>query len=877
MANVFAVLAAHQRSLHELIDAQHQVLRQQLADAGWLRDIELDGGAQLEGISGGLAPKLGTSQQSLQPTLPDDVDPLPPNTPKSALLTASPSAFVLLTSQDSPSVNSAGSHLAQPELTSQEVVKILSKTDEEEQETSPGSQPSLSQPPASARLGSHSSAMIAQRAFSKNDKVKFIYRLDCLAGLCVLVNSIFMAIELEFEGRFNGQTLNQGHAPVADPSFFFSVSDNIFAVLYFLELMARIAVERRKFFTTLVNWFDIFLATITCFDVWVLRPMALSGGATDQMILLRLARAVKSMRAIRMVTPGPKRARRGVIRTLRLFRGLRVLVQACYSFLPSLCWSMVLLGIFMVMGALMLGNMLQEFIADQGQDFDTREWIWQHYGTALRAMYTLYEITFAGNWPTYARPVIDGVSSYFAVFFLLYITLIVFAVIRVITAIFLKDTLDAASNDAEHLVVEKLQKKAQYVRRSDEQQKCLRCDEFLRIRSVSGEGPGGSYAVAVQWLKRFCHRVGLATQQVEPVKGKPVLLATWPGRDPSLPALLLNSHYDVVPAMEEFWTVDPWAAQIKDGKIYGRGTQDMKSVCVQYLLAIERLKKKHFMPERTVHLSFVPDEEVGGVEGMGELLKTAEFQALGTLGLALDEGLANPGDAFTVFYGERTPWWILVRASGPTGHGSRFIKETAPQKLLRMAERALAFRQAQEEALGHDQNGALGEEDGGRGVAGMAKKMQGLRSGMKGGCKHGTAKKLGDVTTLNLTMLRTGVSNDNGKTFCLNVIPTEAEAGFDVRITPNLAPKDFQALLDKWCEDEGVVWQFAPWTRELHIPALGFSPMKNCPILLHEHNEYLPVDIFLAGIEVYVGLVEALASKEKLPGEDEQLKRRKLR
>lgn len=60
-------------------------------------------------------------------------------------------------------------------------------------------------------------------------------------------------------------------------------------------------------------------------------------------------------------------------RTLRLFRGLRVLVHACllvckrrrvaleqpegYSFLPSLCWSMVLLAIFMIMGALMLGNL----------------------------------------------------------------------------------------------------------------------------------------------------------------------------------------------------------------------------------------------------------------------------------------------------------------------------------------------------------------------------------------------------------------------------------------------------------------------------------------------------------------------------------------
>jgi len=419
--------------------------------------------------------------------------------------------------------------------------------------------------------------------------------------------------------------------------------------------------------------------------------------------------------------------------------------------------------------------------------------------------------------------------------------------------------------------------------------------DFLRIRSVSGEGPGGSYAQAVAWLERLCQKVGLKTQQVEPVKGKPVLLASWSGRNPKLPALLLNSHYDVVPAMEEFWSVDPWSAEIVDGKIYGRGTQDMKSVCVQYLLAIDRLRLKGFTPQRTIHLSFVPDEEIGGVDGMGKLLQTPEFAALGTIGLALDEGLANPGDAFTVFYGERTPWWILVRATGPTGHGSRFIKETAPQKLLRVAERALAFRRAQEDLLGHDQNG----------------------------CKHGTAKKLGDVTTLNLTMLRTGVSNDNGKTFCLNVIPTEAEAGFDVRITPNLAPKDFQALLDKWCEDEGITWQFAPWTRplqehfvtatdesnpwwvafrdamasmnhkvepevfpaatdsrflrELEIPALGFSPMKNSPILLHEHNEYLAVDVFLAGIDVYVGLLEALASKDALPGEDEQLKRRKLK
>ena len=73
-----------------------------------------------------------------------------------------------------------------------------------------------------------------------------------------------------------------------------------------LAFRCRIYVERGKFCWTAVNWLDIILAVITCMDVWILRPMALSGGATDQMILLRFMRAVKSMRAIRMVILGSK-------------------------------------------------------------------------------------------------------------------------------------------------------------------------------------------------------------------------------------------------------------------------------------------------------------------------------------------------------------------------------------------------------------------------------------------------------------------------------------------------------------------------------------------------------------------------------------------
>ena len=69
--------------------------------------------------------------------------------------------------------------------------------------------------------------------------------------------------------------------------------------------------------------------------------------------------------------------------------------KACQSFASSLCWSMVLLLIFIIVGALVIGNILQDFIQDQSANLDDRQWIWHHYGTAYRSWLTLYEVTFA--------------------------------------------------------------------------------------------------------------------------------------------------------------------------------------------------------------------------------------------------------------------------------------------------------------------------------------------------------------------------------------------------------------------------------------------------------------------------------------------------
>lgn len=60
---------------------------------------------------------------------------------------------------------------------------------------------------------------------------------------------------------------------------------------------------------------------------------------------------------------------------------------------------MVLLAVFICIGALVQGSLLQDFILDDGANMDDRQWIWNRYGTAYRALYTFYEITFVPRSP----------------------------------------------------------------------------------------------------------------------------------------------------------------------------------------------------------------------------------------------------------------------------------------------------------------------------------------------------------------------------------------------------------------------------------------------------------------------------------------------
>lgn len=385
----------------------------------------------------------------------------------------------------------------------------------------------------------------------------------------------------------------------------------------------------------------------------------------------------------------------------------------------------------------------------------------------------------------------------------------------------------------------------------------------------------------------------------------PVVVAHWKGLDESLPVILLNSHYDVVPAAQEDWTVNPFEGLRKNGNIFGRGTQDMKCVCIQYIEALRKLVSLSYQPTRSIYLTFVPDEEVGG-SGMAAVLDSKLYkEELPGIALALDEGLASTDGVFSVFYGERLPWWIDVTATGPTGHGSRFIDNTAVEQLVELANKALAFRKGQRDLLFDDAN----HENCSHAVAAKKKKT------------------LGDVTSLNITTLQAGVQV--GHTYAYNCVPPSAKCSLDIRISPHVPPTEISDMIDSWCRecskdpDNGASLQWEsigeagndlqehattstsrkvnPWygvfadslqnmgfemepqvfpaatdsrfLRALGIRALGFSPMRNTEIMLHENDEYIPESTFLEGIGVYVGVIEALASQTKemdaLVGEEE--------
>lgn len=178
--------------------------------------------------------------------------------------------------------------------------------------------------------------------------------------------------------------------------------------------------------------------------------------------------------------------------------------------------------------------------------------------------------------------------------------------------------------------------------------------EFLRIPSVQ---PNIDYKPCVNFLEVQAKSLGLPINvYYAGHTDKPIVVITWEGAQPELPSIMLNCHMDVVPVDEDKWDHPPFSAHMDDqGRIFARGSQDMKCLGTQYLAVVRDLKRRGKQLKRTLHMTFVPDEEIGGEFGMQSFVHTPEFKKL-NVGFAIDEGTPEENDVFGVYYAERTMW-----------------------------------------------------------------------------------------------------------------------------------------------------------------------------------------------------------------------------
>jgi carboxypeptidase PM20D1 len=266
------------------------------------------------------------------------------------------------------------------------------------------------------------------------------------------------------------------------------------------------------------------------------------------------------------------------------------------------------------------------------------------------------------------------------------------------------------------------------------------------------------------------------------------LLYTWQGSDPTAKPIALLAHQDVVPiepGTEGRWSAAPFAGEIRDGQVWGRGTWDDKGNLIAQMEAVEKLLEAGFRPRQTVYLVAGADEEVSGLRGAQQIAKLLESRGV-KLDFVLDEGLfiadgMLPGlarPAALVGIAEKGYMSVVLKASGTPGHASA----PPPPGQTAISKLSAALRRLDEEQLPAALQGVAREM-----FETLAPEMRGFQRvalsnlWLFGPIVRPQLEKAGSTnamlrTTTALTIVQAGNKD--------NVIPGQAEAVVNFRIMP---------------------------------------------------------------------------------------------
>jgi acetylornithine deacetylase/succinyl-diaminopimelate desuccinylase-like protein len=204
------------------------------------------------------------------------------------------------------------------------------------------------------------------------------------------------------------------------------------------------------------------------------------------------------------------------------------------------------------------------------------------------------------------------------------------------------------------------------------------CRDLIRFDTSN---PTSNERAAAEHVATLLSDVGLDPKLVESEPGRASVLARVEGADQSRPALLIHGHLDVVPADAADWGVPPFAGEIRDGCLWGRGAVDMKDMDAMTLAVIRDRLRTGRRPPRDLVLAFVADEEAGGVYGARFLVDRHRDYFDG-----VSEAISEVG-GFSVTVGgtrlypietaEKGIAWLRLSATGRAGHGSMLHDDNA--------------------------------------------------------------------------------------------------------------------------------------------------------------------------------------------------------
>jgi acetylornithine deacetylase/succinyl-diaminopimelate desuccinylase-like protein len=300
---------------------------------------------------------------------------------------------------------------------------------------------------------------------------------------------------------------------------------------------------------------------------------------------------------------------------------------------------------------------------------------------------------------------------------------------------------------------------------------------LLRINTVN---PPGNEQPAQELLADTLTDAGFECEFLAAEEGRPNLVARLKGESPG-PTLCLLGHVDTVPAEPSEWSFDPWAGDVVDGEIRGRGAQDMKDQVAAEVGAAATLGREGWRPPSGELLVVATaDEEMGAAAGAQWLCREHPDRVRCDYVLNEGGGVAFELDGrrfYTLCVGEKGVFRFLVRTHGRAGHASvPALGDNALLKLAPLLERLRSQPPVEPTPEAVEFIYAVSGEEIGADPGGLDEALEHLR----GQAPEVVAYLLEPMLRVTMVPTRARASEKD------NVIPSMAEVLVDCRVPPGM-------------------------------------------------------------------------------------------